>query len=326
MSFFRIGEVNRIDDLKVRCNQTAIHLPLATRFWLVISVFWLLLTPATIAIGSSNRWVIDETGRKVEVPVNPRRIVSLAPSVTETLYALDAGDRVVARTDYCDFPPQVRQKPSIGGVINPNLEMIVSLRPDLVIGTPEINKIQVAEQLAHFRIPLYGVHARNLDDVLHSLEDLGVLLGASERATAVVRSLKARRDAVVQRVAGRPRPRILYLIWYHPINVPGKNSFITSLITLAGGQSISADLKQDWAQMSLEEIVRRDPEFILVPRSNEASPPLEQLKQWPGWNSTTAVRTNRVFEVRDDANHPSPRLFDALEEIAKILHPELKFW
>ncbi|MDD5541911.1 MAG: cobalamin-binding protein [Acidobacteriia bacterium] len=260
----------------------------------------------------------------MEVPANPRRIVSLAPSVTETLYALGAGDRVIARTDYCDYPPQVRRKPSIGGVINPNVEMIVSLRPDLVIGTPEINKIEVADQLARFHIPLYGVHARSLDDVLSSLKDLGALLGTSGQAVEVVRSLEARRDAVVRRVAGHPRPRVLYLVWYHPISVPGKNSFITSLITLAGGQSISADLKQDWAQMSLEEIVRRDPEVILIPRSNEGLPVSKQLKQWAGWDSTTAVRTQKVYEVQDDANHPSPRLFDALEEISKILHPEGK--
>jgi iron complex transport system substrate-binding protein len=283
-------------------------------------VAWL----SAFAVASSTRWVTDETGRRVEVPLIPRRIVSLAPSVTETLYALGLGDRVVGRTDYCDFPPEVRLKPSVGNPIHPNLETIVSLRPDLVIATPELNKIEVADQLARFHVPLYGVHARSLDDVLRSLEDLGALAGVSTQASVLVHSLEVRRDAVVRRVAGQPRPRVLYLIWYSPISVPGKDAFITSLITLAGGESVSGDLTQEWAQMSLEEIVRRDPEIILVPRSNESSPPVEKLKQWPGWSATTAVRMNRVFMVGDEANHPSPRLFDALEEFARILHAEMK--
>lgn len=294
------------------------------RLWPLILSLGLQCIPLLMPAASATRWVVDETGRRIEVPVNPQRIISIAPSVTEILYALGLDQRIVGRSDFCDFPAQARQKPSVGGLINPNIETIVSLHPDLVIGTPEINKIEIANQLTRFHIPLYGVHAQTLDDVLHSLEDLGALTDVRSNAAALVRSLRARREVVEQRVAGLRRPRVLYLIWYSPISVPGRGAFLTDLISRAGGQSLSADLKQDWAQMSLEEIVRRDPEIILIPQSNETSPPIEKLKTWPGWNTTTAARTHHILLVEDSANRPSPRLFDALEKFAKIFHPAIK--
>ncbi len=298
---------------------------LTRRSWFVMAALALLGMCLRMPASSPTRAVIDETGRKVEVPVSPQRIVSIAPSVTEILYDLGLESRVVGRTDYCDYPPEVKKKPSVGGLISPSVERIVSLRPDLVVGTPEVNKIEIANELSLFHIPLYGLHARNLNDVLHSLEDLGALTGTEARANSLVQSLRDRRDAVLKKVAGLKRPRVLYLIWYQPISVPGHGAFLTDLIDMAGGESISADLHQDWGQMSLEEIVRRDPEIILIPRSNESSPPIEDLKKWPGWSSTTAAKTNRILLVNDSANHPSPRLFDALESFARIFHPQVKW-
>jgi iron complex transport system substrate-binding protein len=293
-------------------------------FWLLACGLCLLGGSATICAATHTHWVTDETGRTIEVPLHPQRIISIAPSVTEILYALGLEARIVGRSDYCDYPPQARQKPSVGGLINPNVETMVSMHPDLVMGTPEINKITVADQLARFRIPLYGVHANTLDDVLQSLKDVGALTDSQSRADDLVRLLQGRREAVVHRVRGLRRPRVLFLIWYSPISVPGRGSFLNDVVLQAGGQSISSDLKQDWSQMSLEEIVRRDPEIILVPTSNESSPPIDKLKTWPGWSATTAARTNRIIAVGDSANRPSPRLFDALEEFAAIFHPKEK--
>ena len=291
---------------------------------LLLASSLLLLWSSVAGAAANARRIIDETGRTIEVPVQPQRIISIAPSVTEILYALGLEQRVVGRSDYCDYPPEVRQKPGVGELINPNIETIVSLHPDLVIGTPEINKISVADELVRFHIPLYGVHIQTLDDVLRSLKDVGTLTGASTEANVLVRSLQQRREVVLRRVAGLPRPRVLYLIWYNPISVPGKGTYLTDLISEAGGESISGDLLQDWAQMSLEEIVRRDPEIILIPTNNENSPELERLRTWPGWSRTTAARTNRIVRVGDEASRPGPRLFDALEEFARILHPEGK--
>jgi iron complex transport system substrate-binding protein len=296
---------------------------LATGNWQLLFPLWLLLIIPILA-PAGTREVIDETGRTVVVPEHPRRIISIAPSVTEVLYALGLDQRVVGRSDYCDYPPEVRQKPSVGGLIDPNIEVIVSLHPDLVIGTPEINKIAVADELARFGIPLYGVHTTSLDDVFRALGDVGALTGRGAQADALIRTLRERRDAVMKRVAGLPRPRVLYLVWYNPISVPGRGAYITNLISLAGGDSISGDLKQDWAQLSLEDIVRRDPEIILLPRNNGNSPAIDQLRSWPGWSGTTAVRRNRVFEVDDNASRPGPRLFDALEQFAKFFHQKTR--
>lgn len=310
--------VNRFCWLRLRAASSVKGIP-GFPFRSLAALVWTLVLLATL-MSAATRRVTDETGRTVDIPAYPQRIVSIAPSVTELLYGLGLEQRVVGRTDFCDFPPEARQKPSVGGLINPSVEMIVSLHPDLVIGTPEINKIEVANRLAQFHIPLYGIHVRSLEDVLRSLSDLGEITGAKTQSAALVRSLRARQTAVARRIAGLRRPRVLYLIWYSPISVPGRDAFLTDLVARAGGQSISGDLNREWAQMSLEEIVRRDPEFILIPESNESSPPVEQLKTWPGWKATTAARTHRILVVRDSANHPSPRLFDALEEFTNIFH------
>src|SRR5690242_18818877 len=128
------------------------------------------------------RIITDETGRHVDVPSHPDRLVSLAPSITETLYALGLGDRLVGDTDYCDYPPEAKQKPHVGAVLNPSVEKIVALKPDLVLGTPEANRRETADQLDRLGIPVYGLAAHSVDDTLRSIEDLGQVLDRGTEA------------------------------------------------------------------------------------------------------------------------------------------------
>ena len=127
------------------------------------------------------RWVEDQTGRRVDVPDHPRRLISLAPSITETLFALGLGDSVVGDTDYCEYPPEAKLKPHVGPILNPNLERIVALKPDLVLGSPEANRRETADRLGSLGIPLYGVTAHSIGDILRSIEDLGRVLGVHPR-------------------------------------------------------------------------------------------------------------------------------------------------
>jgi iron complex transport system substrate-binding protein len=267
------------------------------------------------------REVTDQTKRRVNVPDHPARLVSLAPSITEIVYALGLADRLVGDTDYCDYPPEARRKPHVGSLLNPSLENIVALKPDLVLGTPEANRREVVDQLERLGIPLYGVTAHSLEDTLGSIDDLARVLGGEAEAHRLVRELRIRIAAVEQRVRDTPRPRVLFVVWYQPLVTAGPNSFIADVIRRAGGVSISDDLRGDWPRLSLEEVVRRDPEVILFPHAESFSPGLEEIERLPVWKELSAVKQRRVYFISDAINRQTPRLVDALEEVARALHP-----
>jgi iron complex transport system substrate-binding protein len=265
------------------------------------------------------REVVDQTGRRVNIPDRPSRLVSLAPSITETLFALGLGDEVVGDTDYCEYPPEARQKPHVGSILNPSLEKIVSLKPDLVIGSPEANRRETADQLARLRIPIYGVKARSLEETLRSIEDLGRVLGHEAAGRALAERLRQRVAAVERRAATRRHPRVLFVVWYRPLTTAGPHSFIDDVLRRAGGLPVTEDLEGEWPRISLEEALRRDPDVILFPRSEAFSPSLEEFSHLPGWKELSAVKTHHLYLISDTIIRPCPRLIDALEEVARIL-------
>jgi iron complex transport system substrate-binding protein len=268
------------------------------------------------------RTVTDETGRSVNVPDHPQRLISLAPSVTEIVYALGRGDRLVGDTEYCDYPPEAKRKPHVGAVLNPSLEQIVALKPDLVLGIAEANRRETAEQLDRLGIPLYGLTAHTMDDMLRSVDDLGDLLGREAEAGALIERLQNRIQAVAERVKGRPRPKVLFVVWYQPLVTAGPHTFISDVIRRAGGQSVTDDVREEWPRLSLEEALHRDPDIILFPRSESFAPSLEEFPKLPGWRDFRAVKNSRLYFIPDTIVRPCPRLVDALEEVARVLHPE----
>lgn len=289
---------------------------------LVVLLLSLLCSVPTT--GAPERMLRDETGRRVNVPAHPERLISLAPSITETLYALGLGDRLVGDTDYCDYPPEAKLKPHVGAVLNPSLEKIVALKPDLVLGIVEANRRETVDQLDRLGIPLYGLTAHSLDDTLRLISDLGRVLDDTAPAQALVASLQRRMDAAEQRVAGQPRPKVLFVTWYRPLITAGPHTFVSDVIQRAGGVSISNDLHGEWPRLSLEEVLKRDPDVILFPSDAALSPGLKEIAALPGWKDLRAVKDHRTYFVTEAIIHPSPRLVDALEEVARILHPVAK--
>jgi len=275
----------------------------------------------SVAAGASARLVRDQTGRRVNIPDQPQRLVSLAPSITETIYALGLGDRLVGDTDYCDYPPEATKKPHVGAMVNPNLERIVALKPDLVLGTADANRRETANQLERLGIPLYGLAAHTLDETLRSIEDLGRVLGRETEAQALAGGLRTRIEAVEKRVYGQPSVRVLFVVWYRPLITAGPQTFIADVVRHAGGVSIRDDLRGEWPRLSLEEVLRRDPDVILFPHTEAFSPELEEFERLPGWKDLRAVKQRRMYFVSETIMRPSPRLVDALEELARILHP-----
>jgi iron complex transport system substrate-binding protein len=286
------------------------------RFCLALALALLVSPCLTLA-----RMAKDQTGRTVNIPDHPHRLVSLAPSVTETLFALGLGNRLVGDTDYCDYPPQAKLLEHVGGTQNPSLEKIVALKPDLVLGTNEANRREIADQLDRLGIPLYGVTAHTLDDTIRSLEDLGHALDWDGPTQKLVTNLRARVAAVDHQVQGKPQPKVLFVVWYRPLIAAGKGTFISDVVRRAGGASISDDMPAEWPRMSLEGVLSRAPDVILMPRTEAFAPNLDEFQKLPGWRDLAAVKKGHIYFISESIMHPSPRLIDALEEVANILHP-----
>lgn len=293
---------------------------IANPFKRLVTAVGLLLVACAPALAV--RELVDELGRRVAVPDDPHRIICLAPSLTQTVYALGLGEAVAGVTDYTDYPPEARAKPSVGGLTDASMEKIVALHPDLVLAMRDINRRETVEELEHLGIRVFVVDPQGLQGILASIQHIGDALDRSSGAEELVKRLEQGRAAVAARVGGLPRPKLLALIWYDPVVTAGKKSFLTDVISAAGGQPATADIPQAWPQISLEEVLRRSPDFVLLVRGAHGGITTEELKAHAGWDRLKAVRDNHVIYMDERLFHPSPVVFDALEQLAKELHPE----
>ena len=269
------------------------------------------------------REVIDEAGRTVRVPQPVQRIVSLAPSLTETIYALGLQDRLVGDTDYCDYPPDAQKKTKVGGAINPSLEQIVALRPDLVLVTKGLNLLETVHSLDSLGISSYGTDPHNVRDIISSTEHLAQVLGVPEAGSSVGADLERHLADLQRRLNGLSTRRVLFIVWSDPLISVGKHTFIADAMRLAGGTSI-VDSEQDWPQMSLEEVVRLQPDFLVFAASHSevGQNDFDVLAERPGWRGLEAVRNRRFAVISDAVNRPAPRIITAIEDLARQLHPE----
>ncbi len=279
----------------------------------------LVLVASAPAAAFSTR---DMLGREVTLAAPPARIVSLVPSVTEVLFALGAEARLVGVTDFCDYPPAARAKPSVGGMINPNLEAIVSLRPDVVIATTEGNREETFAQLKGLGIPTYLVAAHHVRDVTDLIARLGALTGREQAAGPLLARLERRVAAVTDAVARLPRPRVLYVLWPEPLIVPGREALVTELIQLAGGDSVTVADADAWPRYSLEAAVAKLPEVILLANHGANTGPIDE-ERWRRLTSLPAIRDGRLRRVDGNLLHRyGPRVVDGLEQLARAIHPE----
>ncbi len=280
----------------------------------------LLSLTAVLAVPCfASRTLTDEMGRKVVVPDHPHRIICLMPTVTDTVFALGAGDDVVAISDYTKYPAAALKKPSVGDLIKPSIETILSLHPDLVIGTQPKGPMEVTDQLERVGIPIFLVSPHGIAGIFHSVESIGMALNRTAQADALIHSLEQRVDAVKARTKGQPAPRVFMPIWYDPITTIGKNAFITEIIEAAGGRSVTDDLPAEWPQISMEVVLERAPDALLLVRGGKTT--LKVLQDRPGWSSMAAIQEHRAYYVDDRINFASPVAIDALEDLAKQFHP-----
>lgn len=267
----------------------------------------------------------DQMGREVTIEVLPERIVSLAPSNTEILFALGLEDKIVGVTDYCDYPKAVSSKDKIGGYSEPNIEKIISLKPDLILAT-DIHQKPV-EELEKLGVPSVVIEPEDFDEMLASIEITGKATGRHKEATALINDLKARIKEVGDMVAKIPtdnRPKVLYELWHTPITTAGPGTFVDDIIQRAGGENIARDANKAYPQYSQEMIIAKNPDIIIFSHHGTTGETAEDILQRPGWNSINAVKNNKVFYVDENlVQRATPRLVDGLEQFVKIMHPEL---
>jgi iron complex transport system substrate-binding protein len=266
--------------------------------------------------------VTDMLGRRVRIPDHAARIVSLAPSITETVFVLGDGDRLVGVTDYCDYPPEATLKPRVGGISTPSFEAILALRPDLVLATAESNYAEHVERLVSLGLAVYVIRPVDFETVLESIERIGGVLSRDVAARARVASMRRDAEAIARAVAGSPRPRVLYVVWPNPLIAPGRGTLISELIQRAGGESVTGGEPLPYPRLSLETVVERRPDRIIVGHHGQGAVE-ELLRGWERLGSVSALRDGRVFAVDGDLVHrPGPRMVEALRALARVIHPE----
>jgi iron complex transport system substrate-binding protein len=279
--------------------------------------------PPVSSASAAFREVTDEVGRTVRVPQPVRRIVSLAPSLTETVYALGLQDHLVGDTDYCDYPADARKKTKVGGAINPSLEQIVALHPDLVLVTKGLNRLETVHSLDGLGISSYATDPHTVEEIITSSKKLSEVLGVPEAGASVAGEMQRRLADLQQRVGALAAKRVLFVVWTQPLISVGKATFIADALRRAGAVSI-VDSEQNWPQVSLEEVARLQPEFLVFAdsHSDSASPAVEMLATLPGWSILDAVNNRRFAVISDAVNRPAPRIVTAIEDLAKQLHPD----
>ena len=259
----------------------------------------------------------------MRIPVPIRRIISLAPSMTESIYALGIDNLLVGDTDYCDYPPDAMRKHKVGGAINPSLEEIAALQPDLVLLTKGLNRLETVQSLEHLGIAAYATDPHTIDEIRRSVHRLADVLGNPEAGEALDSKLLQQETSLQQTLKNVPLTRALFVVWTEPLISVGKHTFIADALLHAGADSI-IESTQDWPQISLEEIVRLQPEALVFASSHSeaVTRDMEALAKRPGWSELNAVKHRKFAVVSDAVNRPAPRLFSAVEDLARQLHPE----
>ena len=266
----------------------------------------------------------DEVGRPVTPRARPtRRLVSLAPNVTELLFAIGAGDQVVGIDRYSDQPAgRVEHLPSVGSDYEPSLEKIVGLTPDLVLLSRSANRRETADALERLGVPSFITETPAIADMPRTMRDLGALTGHAADAAAQLAHLQAGLAAVRARVAGQPRPRVLVVVWPEPLYVAGRETFTHDLIDVAGGQNVAADAR-GYTTFPLERVLAAAPDVIILPtHAASGTGDAAAVAYWARWPSLPAVRDHRVFAIEDAiVSRPGARLVEGAARLASLLHP-----
>ena len=268
-------------------------------------------------IDMKTREISDDLGRKIRIPKKIERAVSLAPNLTESIFAVGAGDRLVGVTSFCNYPADAQKIQKVGDTLSPNMETIIALKPNIVFVSTASQIETFTKTLENQNIAVYVTNPKNLDGVLSNLKQLGDILGTSAQAENLISDLQKRITAVENKVKGKSQTKVFVQISKEPLFTIGKESFLTEIIERAGGVSVTKNVETAYPKLSKETALALNPEAIILSDSDDNKEPNEVFKNSP------ALQNDRVFKINADLlSRPAPRIIDALERIAKDLHPE----
>jgi iron complex transport system substrate-binding protein len=264
----------------------------------------------------------DDSGRDVEVAAPARRVISLIPAVTDLVLAMGGVDRLIARTQY-DTDVRLDRLPSTGNALMPSLEWITSLQPQLVIAWRDQPSRSVVERISALGIPVYAARTESIADALRATRKVGTLIGLSSAADSLARAIEAELTRVRTAVQDAPRVRVAYILSIDPPMIAGPATFIGELLQIAGGENVFGDVQALWPQVNIEELIRRAPDALVIAHDPGGPPPLERLREMPGWRELPAVRSGRVLIAKPDLyNRPGATIPLAARALGRFLHPD----
>lgn len=297
-------------------------LPSFSKWRVLISCLCLPIFSQVFTSFASTATYLDDLKRAVNITTKPTRIVSLAPSITEILFALGLDEEVVGVTQFSNYPSAAANKSKVGSYVKLNIEAIVALSPDLIIATADGNPRNVIERLHSLGFSVFVVYPKDVKDIYKNIRTIGLITGKSENGEKLAQSLEKKINTIATKANQPDRPKVFFQLGKTPLYTAGKNTFIDRLIGLAGGVNIVTSTKVRYPAYSMEEIIRSNPEYIFsTVMGNET---IELLDFWKKWTTIDAVKNGNLFTINPDLmNRPSPRIADGLEELAKIIHPEV---
>ena len=272
---------------------------------------------------STERTFKDEVEREVTFRFPPKRIVSLAPNITEILFSLGLDEEIVGVSIHCTFPEKANTKARIGSYIRLDFEKIISLKPDLIIATGAGNTKDMVGRLRELGFSTYVIYPKNFSDILKNIAHIGQVVNREKESRGIIEGLRKRSQQVIELTKDLPRPKVFIQIGEAPMVTVGKGSFADDLIRLAGGENIAGKEKEVYPRLGMEEILKRSPEVIMISSMNPKGDYRKVFQEWTRWKTLPAVKNGRVHIIDSDLiDRPSPRIIEGLEEFARILHPE----
>lgn len=304
-----------------------------TRRWASIAIIAIVIGALTISIALANAYplaVCDDFGREVTIEKKPERIISMCPSNTEVLFAIGAGDRVVGVTEYCEYPPKIMEMKEkgelevIGGYTTPSIEEIVALDPDLILAH-DLTQKEVFYRLEELNYTVFVIEsAKSINGTLEDIQVIGKMVGEEETASELVERMEERIEGIINKTGRAEKPKVAHIAWHEPLWVCGREEFADDLIEIVGGENIFSD-KKGWTTVSLEELIERNPDVIIVPIGHGAAgdKPFWFFFEEERLRDVSAVENGRIYPIDADiVSRSGPRIVQALEEFAIDIHPE----
>lgn len=282
-----------------------------------------ILTGMPFMANIAPRTFVDDLDRKLYLAKPPKRIVSLAPSITEILFAIGAENEIVGVTDFCNYPPEALEKPKVG-YSQPNLEILVELEPQLVLVPTSFLRTDILAKLDQLKIPTFVLESKTVEGIYGHIQLLGRMVGRVPEANALTAAMRKQVGDLTKRVEGRPRPTLLYVINSKPLITVGPGSFIHHLIELAGGRNAAERANAPYPRLTMEEVLTQNPEILLFPVGEFDGIPQAEQDQWKRWNSLRAIKNGKVFQIQTYLlNRPGPRVIEGLRHLVALLHPDV---